>query len=79
MGPVLSAEAVKPHQRGAGIGVYRTFFDLGSVLGPIVMTAVFASYGITYCFYVSTGLLALCVPLAMMIREDKGLSVARSS
>jgi MFS family permease len=78
MGPVLSAEAVKPHQRGAGIGVYRTFFDMGSVLGPIVMTAVFASYGITYCFYVSTGLLAVSIPLAMMIREDKGPSGADS-
>ena len=69
MGPVLSAEAVEPHQRGAGIGVYRTFFDLGSVLGPIVMTAVFASWGIAYCFYVSTGLLVASIPLAMMIRE----------
>jgi MFS family permease len=72
MGPVLSAEAVKPNQRGAAIGVYRTFFDLGSVFGPIIMMAVFAGYGISYCFYVSAGLLAVSVPLALLIKEDKG-------
>jgi len=72
MGPVLSAEAVKPNQRGAAIGVYRTFFDLGSVFGPIIMMAVFTGYGISYCFYVSAGLLAVSVPLALLIKEDKG-------
>jgi len=72
MGPVLAAEAVKPHQRGAGIGVYRTFFDLGSVFGPIIMTAVLAAYGIAYCFYLSAGLLLISAPLALMIRESRG-------
>jgi len=72
MGPVLSAEAVKPNQRGAAIGVYRTFFDLGSVFGPVIMMAVFAGYGISYCFYVSAGLLAVSVPLALLIKEDRG-------
>ena len=73
MGPVLAAEAVKPHQRGAGIGVYRTFFDLGSVFGPIIMTAVLTMYGVSYCFYVSAGLLILSVPLAWMIKENRDL------
>jgi len=72
MGPVLAAEAVKPHQRGAGIGVYRTFFDLGSVFGPIIMTAVLAAYGIAYCFYLSAGLLLISAPLALMIKESRG-------
>jgi len=72
MGPVLSAEAVKPNQRGAAIGVYRTFFDLGSVFGPIIMTAVFAAYGVSPCFYVSAGLLAVSVPLALLIKEERG-------
>ena len=58
--------------------MYRTFFDLGSVLGPIVMTAVFAAHGIAYCFYVSTVLLAVSVPLAMMIRENTGPSGAHT-
>lgn len=72
MGPVLAAEAVKPYQRGAGIGVYRTFFDLGSVFGPIIMTAVLAAYGVAYCFYLSAGLLLISAPLALMIRESRG-------
>jgi MFS family permease len=71
MGPVLAAEAVKPHQRGAGIGVYRTFFDLGSVFGPIIMTAFLVTYGVAYCFYLSAGLLLISAPLALMIKESR--------
>ncbi len=55
--PVLAAEAVEPHQRGAAIGTYRTFFDLGSILGPIVMSAVMEGYGIAPCFYLASALL----------------------
>jgi ACDE family multidrug resistance protein len=55
--PVLAAEAVEPHQRGAAIGTYRTFFDLGSILGPIVMSALLESYGIALCFYLASALL----------------------
>lgn len=69
MGPVISAEAVDPSQRGAAIGVYRTFFDLGSVLGPIIMTTVMTGYGVRQCFYVAAALLLLNVPLTYMMGE----------
>ncbi len=69
VGPVISAEAVYSLQRGAAIGVYRTFFDLGSVLGPILMTAVMTGYGVKQCFYVAAALLLLNVPLTYLMDE----------
>jgi len=66
---VISAEAVDSSQRGAAIGVYRTFFDLGSVLGPIIMTAVMTGYGVKQCFYVASALLLLNVPLTYLMDE----------
>jgi len=69
VGPVISAEAVDQSQRGAAIGVYRTFFDLGSVLGPIIMTAVMTGYGVKKCFYVAAALLLLNVPLTNLMGE----------
>jgi MFS family permease len=71
VGPVISAEAVDSSQRGAAIGVYRTFFDLGSVLGPIIMTAVMTGYGVKQCFYLAAALLLLNVPLTYLM-DEKG-------
>ncbi len=70
VGPVISAEAVGSSQRGAAIGVYRTFFDLGSVIGPILMTAVMTGYGVKYCFYLAAALLLVNVPLTYLIEEN---------
>jgi MFS family permease len=55
--PVLAAEAVAQDQRGAEIGTYRTFFDLGSILGPIIMSALMEGVGISVCFYMASALL----------------------
>jgi ACDE family multidrug resistance protein len=67
--PVLAAEAVLPHQRGAAIGTYRTFFDLGSILGPIVMSGVMESVGISVCFYIASGLLLANLIPTLSLRE----------
>jgi MFS family permease len=67
--PVLAAEAVDPSQRGAAIGTYRTFFDLGSVLGPIMTTAIMDIYGVAACFYVSAALLVVNIVPSLRIRE----------
>ena len=71
MGPVISAEAVPPQKRGAAIGAYRTFFDLGSFIGPIVMAFIMTEYGIVYCFYLAGGLMFITLPLVMMIKETE--------
>jgi len=69
--PVLAAEAVKPDQRGAAIGTYRTFFDLGSILGPIVMAAVFEAYGMLPCLYLASALLLVNLVPAMRLGENR--------
>jgi len=69
IGPVLSAEAVTPEKRGAGIGAYRTFFDAGSLIGPIIMAAVMTDFGVINCFYLASGLMLLTVPFVLMIKE----------
>lgn len=71
VGPVISAEAVGPSQRGAAIGAYRTFFDLGSVIGPILMTMVMTEYGVKLCFYIAAALLLMNVPLTYLIEETE--------
>ena len=68
IGPVLSSESVRPELRGAAIGAYRTFFDLGSLVGPIIMIIVMDGYGVSTCFYLASALLLLNLPLTMMIR-----------
>ena len=68
IGPVLSSESVRPELRGAAIGAYRTFFDLGSLVGPIIMIMVMDGYGVSTCFYLASALLLLNLPLTMMIR-----------
>jgi MFS family permease len=72
VGPVVSAEAVTAEKRGAAIGAYRTFFDGGSLVGPIIMAALLADYGIKPCFYLAAGLMLATVPLVLMIKETGG-------
>ena len=71
IGPVLSAEAVTPEKRGAAIGAYRTFFDAGSLVGPIVMMAVMTDYNVFYCFYLAIILRLITIPLIPFIKETR--------
>jgi MFS family permease len=67
--PVIAAEAVEPENRGAAIGTYRTFFDLGSIFGPIIMTYVMDIWGIPVCFYLSAVLLVIAFVPCLKISE----------
>ena len=70
VGPVISAEAVEQSKRGAAIGAYRTFFDLGSFFGPILMTAVMTNMNVQTCFYLAAFLMLITVPLVSRINEN---------
>ncbi len=74
VGPVISAESVETSKRGAAIGAYRTFFDLGSFIGPILMTAVMTDYGVNNCFYLAAALMLITVPLVVKIKETRDIS-----
>jgi len=71
VGPIISAEAVEPVKRGAAIGAYRTFFDLGSFVGPILMTAIMTKYNVKTTFYIASGFLFIVIPLVTRLHETK--------
>ncbi len=69
--PVMAAEAVEPENRGAAIGTYRTFFDLGSIFGPIIMMYVAGIYGTSSTFFLAAALLAVAFVPCLKITETK--------
>jgi MFS family permease len=69
--PVIAAEIVDPDHRGAAIGAYRTFFDAGSVLGPILMIWVVGAYGNPMSFFLSAILLLVVFIPCLWLRETK--------
>jgi MFS transporter, ACDE family, multidrug resistance protein len=71
IGPVFAAEAVDSESRGAAVGTYRTFFDLGSIFGPIIMTWVLAVQGASWTFYLSSIMLAVAFVPSLMTTETK--------
>lgn len=69
--PVIAGESVSEPLRGVAIGTYRTSFDLGSVLGPIIMSSIMNDYGIPTCFYLSSALLLANLIPALRIKERR--------
>lgn len=67
--PVIASEAVRPELRGAAIGTYRTFFDLGSIFGPIMMSTMNEAFGIGTCFYAASMMVLVNLPPALTLRE----------
>lgn len=69
--PVIAVESVEPSYRGAAIGVYRTFFDLGSIVGPIIMMGIQQSFGIVACFASAAIFLWFNIPSTLkMVEKD---------
>jgi MFS family permease len=71
IGPVFAAEAVESESRGAAVGTYRTFFDLGSIFGPIIMMWVLDAQGASWTFYLSSIMLAVAFVPSIMAMETK--------
>lgn len=69
MSPVMVAEVVEPVHRGAAIGTFRTFFDIGCVLGPIIMMWVVGAYGYSMPFFISAILLFMVFILSLWLKE----------
>jgi MFS family permease len=67
--PVLAAGGIPTQERGPAIGAFRTFMDLGSVFGPILISASQEVFGFNACFYLSSLLLLVNILPAIGIRE----------
>jgi len=69
--PALAVESVPLSLRGTAIGIFRTLFDMGAVVGPVSLTFILGLAGPTACFYVaSTAILSGALAVAL-IREKR--------
>jgi MFS family permease len=66
--PILTAEVSDPSVRGTAMGLYRTSFDTGAVVGPILMTAILSYFDIWKCFTVGALSIAATIPFTRRIR-----------
>lgn len=69
--PVIAAEVVEPTNRGTAVGTYRTFFDTGSVFGPILMMWVVGAYGYSMSFFLSVALLLAAFIPTLWLKETR--------
>jgi MFS family permease len=71
--PAYIADSVPGESRGMAIGTYRTFFDLGGVVGPIFFSSVLTIIGIPFgyiaAFYVGAGMLVLNLLLVLQLKD----------
>ena len=73
--PAFIADAVPDQLRGTGIGTYRTFMDMGGLVGPIIMSNLvdILGYpqGYLYSFYFSTAICLGCLALLAALRDRR--------
>ncbi len=71
--PAFIADAVPDMVRGKAIGTFRTFMDMGGLLGPMIMSTfvevVGPPMGYIQSFYLGIGITAACLVLVLRLRE----------
>jgi MFS family permease len=67
--PIIASESVETGQGDVAIGVYKTFFDIGSMAGPIIFTFLMAWKGVTTCFFLASALLIVNFFIATQLRK----------
>jgi MFS family permease len=65
---VQIANAVGPERRGTALGVFRTFSDLGLILGAVVMGLLAATFGITWGVWTNAGLVLVAAAVYLVVR-----------
>lgn len=72
--PAYIADAVPDEVRGIGIGTFRTFMDMGGLVGPVIMTGIVASFGeaqgYMYSFYFGTITILALIGLTMTLKDS---------
>jgi MFS family permease len=66
---VLISDFVPANVRGTGVGIYRTFFDAGGIIGPIAMTILATSINPASSFYLSSILFIGTFLITLTLRE----------
>jgi len=65
--PVTIAEVIEPSVRGTAIGFFRTSFDVGAIIAPILLTWIVTVWGIEACFYIASALLFFNAVLSLTL------------
>ena len=75
--PALVADSVTNNVRGIAIGIFRTFFDLGGLTGPIILSAVAEAIGLPYgyiiTFYIATALMFVNILIVLLLKTKRAL------
>jgi len=73
--PILVVDSVPSKVRGKAIGIYRTFYDLGGLAGPIVMSVIAMIVGLPYgyiaAFYVTTALIFVNLLIVSLVKTKR--------
>ena len=81
--PAYIADSVPTEIRGIGIGIYRTFFDLGGLVGPVAMSSIAEIFGGTRgylsVFYFSAILLVGLISVTMTLKKREPEAVSKVS
>jgi len=56
---------------GSGVGIYRTFQDAGSVIGPILVMLIAEATGIRSVFMVGSAVYLISIPLILLTKKAK--------
>jgi MFS family permease len=71
--PAFIADAVPDYVRGKAIGTFRTFMDMGGLIGPIIMSTIVELSGVPqgyiFSFYFGAALVAGMILLLLKLQE----------
>jgi len=67
----LMSEQVAPEYIGGAVGLYRTFMDIGAIIGPILIIMIQTTFDTYACFLFGAALLVTNVPTLLTVRERK--------
>jgi len=70
---VLLSDFAPPRSRGAAIGIYRTFMDIGGLTGPILFIILFDKMGASFTFISAMLVLLLNLALMLTVRTPRNL------
>lgn len=75
---VLLSKVANPNTRGTFVGVYRTFMDLGGILGPVVFVFVYDYVGRSTPFLAGGALLVANIALVISVRKHHMLETTET-
>jgi MFS family permease len=67
---LLTLASEQSEHEGSAVGLYRTFLDLGAVIGPILIEIVQIQFNIHACFFFGAILLLANIPTLLLVKTS---------